>query len=67
MGGLCLTTEQKKKYCNGRIVHDFSSGYLADRELKGNSHQILLSEMSLPRAEVLIEKLLSKILGRLRK
>ena len=32
--------------------------------LKGNSHQILLSEMSLPGDEVLIEKLLLKILGR---
>ena len=35
--------------------------------LKGNSHQILLSEMSLPGVEVLIEKLLPKILGRLEK
>ena len=35
--------------------------------LKGNSHQILLSEMSLPEVEVLIEKLLRKILGRLGK
>ena len=35
--------------------------------LKGNSHQILLSEMSLPGVEVLIEKLLPKILGRLGK
>ena len=35
--------------------------------LKGNSHRILLSEMSLPRVEVLIEKLLPKILGRLGK
>ena len=33
--------------------------------LLGNSHQILLSEMSLPGIEVLIEKLLPKILGRL--
>ena len=33
--------------------------------LKGNSHQILLSEMSLPGIEVLIEKLLPKVLGRL--
>ena len=33
--------------------------------LKGNSHQILLSEMSLPGIEVHIEKLLPKILGRL--
>ena len=32
--------------------------------LKGNSHQILLSEMSLPEVEVPIEKLLPKILGR---
>ena len=31
--------------------------------LKGKSHQILLSEMSLPRIEVLIEKLSPKILG----
>ena len=35
--------------------------------LKGNSHQILLSEMSLPGVEVPIEKLLPKILGRLGK
>ena len=35
--------------------------------LKGNSHQILLSEMSLPGVEVLIEKLLPQILGRLGK
>ena len=35
--------------------------------LKGNSHQILLSEMSLPGFEVPIEKLLPKILGRLGK
>ena len=35
--------------------------------LKGNSHQILLSEMSLPGVEVLIEKLLPKILGKLEK
>ena len=35
--------------------------------LKGNSHQILLSEMSLPGVEVLIEKLLPKIYGRLGK
>ena len=35
--------------------------------LKGNSHQILLSEMSLPGIEVHIEKLLPKILGRLGK
>ena len=35
--------------------------------LKGNSYQILLSEMSLPRVEVLIEKLLPKVLGRLGK
>ena len=34
---------------------------------KGNSHQTLLSEMSLPRIEVLMEKLLPKILGRLEK
>ena len=31
--------------------------------LNGNSHQILLSEMSLRGIEVLIEKLLPKILG----
>ena len=37
------------------------------KNLKGNSHQILLSEMSLPGIEVLIEKLLPKILGRLGK
>ena len=35
--------------------------------LKGNSHQILLSEMSLLGIEVLIGKLLPKILGRLEK
>ena len=35
--------------------------------LKGNSHQILLSEVSLPGIRVLIEKLLPKILGRLGK
>ena len=33
-------------------------------ELKGNSHQILLSGLSLPGVKVLIEKLLPKILGR---
>ena len=37
------------------------------QDLKGNSRQILLSEMSLPGIEVLIEKLLPKILGRLGK
>ena len=37
------------------------------QQLKGNSHQILLSEMSLPGVEVLIEKLLPGILGRLGK
>ena len=31
--------------------------------VKGNSHQITLSEMSLPGVEGLIEKLLPKILG----
>ena len=36
-------------------------------QLKKNSHQVLLSEMSLPGIKVLIEKLLSKILGRLGK
>ena len=35
--------------------------------LKGDSHQILLSEMSLPGVEVPIEKLLPRILGRLGK
>ena len=35
--------------------------------LKGNSHRILLSDMSLPGMEVRIEKLLPKILGRLGK
>ena len=35
--------------------------------LRGNSHQILLSEMSLPGIEALIEKSLPKILGRLGK
>ena len=35
--------------------------------LKGNSHQSLLSEMSLPGIEVLLEKLLLKILGKLGK
>ena len=35
--------------------------------LKGNSHQVLLSEMSLPGVEVRIEKLLPNILGRLGK
>ena len=35
--------------------------------LNGNSHQILLSEMSVPWIEVLLEKLLPKILGRLEK
>ena len=34
---------------------------------KGNSHQIILSEMSLPGIEVHVEKLLPKILGRLGK
>ena len=33
--------------------------------LKGKSHQILLSEIRVPVVEVLIEKLLSQILGRL--
>ena len=40
---------------------------LINLTLKGNSHQILLSEMSLPGVEALIEKLLPKILGRLGK
>ena len=35
--------------------------------LKGNSHQILLSEMSLPGIEAFIEKFVRKILGRLGK
>ena len=35
--------------------------------LEGNSQQILLSEMSLPGIEALIEKLVRKILGRLGK
>ena len=35
--------------------------------LKGNSHQILIFDMSLPGIEVLIEKLLPKILVRLEK
>ena len=35
--------------------------------VKGNSHQILLSEISLPGIKVLIEKLLRNILGRLGK
>ena len=35
--------------------------------LQGNSHQILLSEMSLPGVEVLIEKFLPKIVGGLGK
>ena len=39
----------------------------ASPSLKGNSHQTLLSEMSLPGVEVPIEKLLPKILGRLGK
>ena len=38
-----------------------------NNNLKGNSHQIILSEMGLPGIEVLIEKLLPKILGRLGK
>ena len=33
--------------------------FLYNLNLKGNSHQILLSEMSLPGVEVLIEKLFS--------
>ena len=37
------------------------------RLLKGNSHQILLSGMSVPGVEVLIEKLLPKMIGRLGK
>ena len=44
-----------------------SFAMLAGNQLKGNSHQILLSEMSLPGIEVLIEKLPSKILVRLGK
>ena len=39
--------------------------HLGMKGLKGNSHQILLSEMSLPEIEVHIEKLLPKILGSL--
>ena len=39
----------------------------SEHDLKGNSHQILLSEMSLSGVEVLIEKLMPKILGRLGK
>ena len=41
--------------------------FTAFSNLKGNSHQILLSEMSLPGIEVLTEKLLPKILVRLGK
>ena len=36
-------------------------------QLEGNSHQILLSGMSLPGVKVPVEKLLPKILGRLGK
>ena len=39
----------------------------SEHDLKGNSHQISLSEMSLPGVEVVIEKLITKILGRLGK
>ena len=39
----------------------------SEHDLKGNSHQSLLSEMSLPGVEVVIEKLRTKILGRLGK
>ena len=39
----------------------------SEHDLKGNSHRILLSEMSLPGVEVVIEKLRTKILGRLGK
>ena len=35
-----------------------------EKQLKGYSHQILLSEMSLPGVEELVGKLLPKILGR---
>ena len=50
-------------------VCGFRSNYINNftKCLKGNSHQILLSEMSLPGVEVQIEKLLPKILGRLGK
>ena len=40
---------------------------IATLTLKGNSHQMLLSEMSVPGVEVPIEKLLSKTLGSLQK
>ena len=53
----CAAAELTFKFC-----------YLVQRGLlKGNSHQILLSEMSLPGIGVLIEKMLPKILGRLGK
>ena len=52
---LCLYTTGLFLLCS---ISLFFSLYL-----KGDSHQILLSEMSLPGIEVLIEKLLSKVLG----
>ena len=47
--------------------HNISHWIMGNLILKGNSRQILLSEMSLPGIEVLIGKLLPKILGRLGK
>ena len=52
------------------ISHTFlheNSHAKTECSLKGNSHLFLLSEMSLPEVEVLIEKLLPKILRRLGK
>ena len=49
------------------MVSTYNTVPLYDKALKGNSHQILLPEMSLPGVEMhaLLEKLLSKILGSL--
>ena len=47
--------------------HNERKDCIIKKYLKGNSHQILPSEMSLPGVEVPIEKLLPKILGRLEK
>ena len=57
--GVCMTT------CCDTIL--LPSRTYSNFKLKGNSHHILLSEMGLPGAEVLTEKLLPKRLGRLGK
>ena len=65
-----IVTEMPLRICACFVFlpgHEWSGEHVYCSILKGNSHQILLSEMSLPGVEVLIEKLLPTIIGRLGK